>query len=321
MSQSNALNREGGAVFLDAATLDCGDVDLKSLSNVVAPFHVYPQTFPQELTHRHLDAWCVITNKVVLDRKFFAARPNLRLVCITATGINNVDLVAANECGVEVVNCRGYSTETVAQHTFMLILALVRSLSQYQRDVAAGAWSRADMFCLLDYPVGELQGLKLGIVGYGDIGKRVAEIARFFGMQLLIAARPNGPASSGRTPFHEVLSRCDILTLHCPLTPENNHLINTDTLQLMRPGAFLINTARGQLVDERALLHALSEQKLAGAALDVLATEPPSLDHPLLQAQLANLIITPHCAWASRQARQAAIEQTAVNIERYLNTR
>ena len=188
MSQPNKLNREGGAVFLDAATLDCGDVDLKSLSKVVAPFYVYPQTSPQELTDRHLDAWCVITNKVVLDQDFFAARPNLRLVCITATGINNVDLVAANERGVEVVNCRGYSTEAVAQHTFMLILALVRSLPQYQRDVAAGAWSRADMFCLLDYPVGELQGLRLGIVGYGDIGKRVAEIARFFGMQILIAA-------------------------------------------------------------------------------------------------------------------------------------
>lgn len=321
MSQSTHLNREGGAVFLDAATLDCGDVDLTSLSNIAAPLHLYPQTSPQELTHRNLNAWCVITNKVVIGRNFFATRPNLRLVCITATGINNVDLDAAKEYGVEVMNCKGYSTETVAQHTFMMILALVRSLPQYQQDVAAGAWSRADMFCLLDHPVGELQGLKLGIVGYGDIGKRVAEIGRFFGMQILIAARPNGVVTSGRMPFREVLSSCDILTLHCPLTQDNTHLINSETLGLMRPEAFLINTARGQLVDEPALLHALRARKIAGAALDVLTTEPPLADQPLLQAQLANLMITPHCAWASRQARQNALEQTAKNIKQYLDAR
>lgn len=321
MLKFNNLNREGGAVFLDSATLDCGDVDIASLSNIASPLHLYPQTSAQELAHRHLDAWCVITNKVVLDRIFFATRPNLRLVCITATGINNVDLSAAKEHGVEVMNCKGYSTETVAQHTLMMILALMRSLPQYQQDMAVGAWSRADMFCLLDHPVGELQGLKLGIVGYGDIGKRVAEIGRFFGMQILIAARPNGSVTSGRTPFREVLSNCDILTLHCPLTQDNTHLINAETLGLMRPKAFLINTARGQLVDEPALLHALSEQKIAGAALDVLTTEPPPADHPLLQAQLPNLIITPHCAWASRQARQNALEQTAENIKQYLDAR
>lgn len=313
-------NREGGAVFLDAATIDCGDVDLTRLSRIAAPLHLYPQTSPEELNHRHTDAWCVITNKVVLDRKFFQARSNLRLVCVTATGINNVDLQAAEEHGVTVANCKGYSTETVAQHTFMLILALVRSLSQYQRDVTAGAWSKSDMFCLLDHPVRELKGLKLGIVGYGDIGQRVAEIARFFGMHILIVIRPNGPPKPGRTPFHEVLAQCDILTLHCPLTPNTENLINAKTLSLMRPGAFLINTARGQLIDEFALLHALREQKLAGAALDVLTIEPPPPEHPLLQAQLANLIITPHCAWASREARQTALEQTVVNIERYLNT-
>jgi glycerate dehydrogenase len=155
-------------------------------------------------------------------------------------------------------------------------------------------------------------------VGYGDIGKRVAEIAQFFGMDILIADRPNGPSTPDRTPFREVLATCDILTLHCPLTPDTENVINAETLSLMRPSAFLINTARGQLIDESALLHALREQKLAGAALDVLTSEPPPPEHSLLQAQLANLIITPHCAWASREARQTALAQTAENIERYL---
>lgn len=318
MSQLKPQNREDGAVFLDAATIDRGDVDFTRLSKIATPLHLYPNTTTKELTDRHPDAWCVITNKVVLDRKFFQARPNLQLVCVTATGTNNVDLQAAAEHGVAVANCKGYSTETVAQHTFMLMLALVRSLYQYQRDVTGDAWSKSNMFCLLDHPVRELQGLKLGIVGYGDIGKRVAEIARFFGMHILIAGRPGGPSTPDRTSFREVLATCDILTLHCPLTPDTENVINAETLSLMRPSAFLINTARGQLIDESALLHALREQKLAGAALDVLTTEPPPPEHPLLQAQLANLIITPHCAWASREARQSALEQTAENIERFL---
>lgn len=318
MPRPSLFNRDGGAVFLDAATIDIGDVDLTRLSQVAAPLHVYPNTTAEELAHRHPDAWCVITNKVLLDRAFFQTRPNLRLVCVTATGINNVDLQAAREHGVTVANCKGYSTETVAQHTFMLMLALVRSLPLYQRDVAAGGWSQSEMFCLLNHPVRELQGLKLGIVGYGDIGKRVAEIAQFFGMDILIADRPNGPSKPGRIPFRDVLATCDILTLHCPLTPDTAQLINEQTLSLMRPTALMINTARGQLIDEPALLQALQQKTIAGAAVDVLTTEPPALDHPFLQANLANLIVTPHCAWASQEARQNALEQTAGNIAAYL---
>jgi len=312
------FNRDGGAVFLDAATIDIGDVDLTRLSHVAAPLHLRPNTTTEELANCHPDAWCVITNKVLLNRAFFQARPNLRLVCVTATGINNVDLEAAQEHGVTLANCKGYSTETVAQHTFMLMLALVRSLPLYQQDVAAGSWSKSDMFCLLNHPVRELRGLKLGIVGYGDIGKRVADIARFFEMEILIADRPNGAAKPGRIPFREVLAQCDILTLHCPLTPETNQLINGETLNLMRPTACLINTARGQLMDERALLQALQQKTIAGAAVDVLTSEPPPEDHALLKAKLPNLIITPHCAWASREARQNALDQTAGNIEEYI---
>jgi glycerate dehydrogenase len=318
LTHTSHFRRDGGAAFLDAATIDRGDVNLTRLSQIAAPLHLYPNTTPDELANRHPEAWCVVTNKVQLDRAFFQARPNLRLICVTATGINNVDLQAAQEYGVTVVNCKGYSTETVAQHTFMLMLTLVRSLSLYQRDVGTGVWSNSQMFCLLDHPVRELQGLKLGIVGYGDIGKRVAEIARFFGMHILIAARPSGPSKPDRTPFQEVLANSDILTLHCPLTPDTAQLINAETLNQMRSSAFLINTARGQLVDELALLQALQQKKLAGAALDVLTAEPPAPNHPLLQADLPNLIITPHCAWASLEARQNALEQTAGNIEEFL---
>lgn len=314
--RSSPFNPAGGVVFLDATTL--GDVDLTRLSLVAAPLHVYPKTTVRELAERHSDAWCVITNKVMLDRTFFLARPNLRLVCVTATGVNNVDLDAAREHGVTVANCKGYSTETVAQHTFMLMLAMLRSLPLYQRDVAAGAWSQSDTFCLLNHPVRELQGLKLGVVGYGDIGKRVAEIACFFGVEVLIADRRNGTPLPGRTPFREVLAKCDILTLHCPLTADTAQLINEETLGLMQPSAFLINTARGQLIDESALLQALQQKTIAGAALDVLTTEPPAADYPLLKANLPNLIITPHCAWASREARQTALELTVGNIEEYL---
>jgi glycerate dehydrogenase len=310
----------GGAVFLDAATVDCGDVDFMRLREVAKPLHIYPQTTAQELPERHPDAWCVITNKVKLDHNFFKARPNLRLVCVTATGVNNVDLQAAADHGVTVANCKGYSTETVAQHTFMLLLALVRSLPQYQHAMAQGEWSHSPMFCLLDYPLRELRGMKLGIVGYGDIGQRVAEIARFFGMEILIAERPESAPRPGRLSFAEVLSRSDILTLHCPLTSDNAKLINTKTLALMQRSAFLINTARGGLIDEVALVEALRENKLGGAALDVLSAEPPPADHPLLQAKLPNLILTPHCAWASAEARQRVIDQTAENITRYYET-
>ena len=310
------IDFSGGAVFLDAATIDCGDVDFTRLRKAAKLLHVYPHTTAQELPERHLDAWCVITNKVKLEREFFQARPNLRLVCVTATGVNNVDLDAAKEHGVTVANCKGYSTETVAQHTFMLMLALVRSLPQYQHAIAQGEWCRSPMFCLLDYPLRELQGMKLGIVGYGDIGQRVAEIARFFGMEILIAERPESDPRPGRLPFTEVLARSDILTLHCPLTSDNAELINAKTIALMQRGAFLINTARGGLIDEGALVEALREKKLAGAALDVLSAEPPPADHPLVQAKVPNLILTPHCAWASAEARQTAIDQTVENIAR-----
>ena len=265
-----------------------------------------------------LDAWCVITNKVVLSRSFFAARSSLRLVCVVATGLNNVDLDAAEEYGVSVMNCQGYSTATVAQHTMMMILMLLRNFNQYQRDIDHGKWSRSPQFCLLDHPIRETSGLTLGIVCFGEIGKKVFRLARAFDFNILVAERQYQVPRDGRTAFEEVLKRCDVLTLHCPLTEQTRQMINQDAFESMRPGSILINTARGELIDEQALLKALKNDLLAGAGLDVLTEEPPDEHNALLQIDHPNLIITPHNAWGSKTARQYAIDQTCSNIKRWL---
>lgn len=321
MSQKNSIDTSGGALFLDLATLVPDDLTLNGLERVAAPLHCLQQITAAELAELNPDAWCAISNKVYLGREFFEARPAMRLVCIAATGANNVDLKAAADHGVAVVNCRDYCTDSLAQHTLMLILSLVRSLPQYQADVAAGAWSRSSMFCLLDHPVREIGGLRLGIVGYGTIGRQVKQLAASIGMDVLIAERPGRVPRAGRISFDEMLETCDVISLHCPLTPETRNIIDENALRRMRNDAFLINTARGGLVDEKALLTALREGWIAGAGFDVLSSEPPPPDHPLLNAKLNNLIITPHNAWASRQARQRVIDQTAENIAAWLEGR
>lgn len=309
---------DSGAVFLDLASLDRDDLDLSRLQQVAAPLSCFAQTTPEELAGRHADAWCVIANKVPLDQAFFAARPQLRLVCVVATGTNNVDLQAAAEHGVDVVNCRAYGADTVAQHVLMLILALCRSFPQYQSDVAAGRWSQAPLFCLLDHPIREIGGLKLGIVGYGDIGQRVEALAKAVGMEVLISERPGRVPRPGRMAFETLLGCCDVISLHCPLTPDTQDLIDATALQTMKKDALLINTSRGGLVNEVALMQALQEGWIAGAAVDVLSEEPPPANNVLLAAQLNNLIITPHCAWGSIEARQRIVEQTAENITAWL---
>lgn len=307
-----------GVVFLDFATLDKGDLQLNTLKRAAAPLHCFGNTTPDQLASRAPDAWCVVSNKVYLGRDFFRARPALRLVCIAATGTNNVDLAAAAEHGVAVVNCRDYCTDSVAQHVLMFILAFARSLPRYRADVASGAWSRSPFFCLLDHPVRELSGLQLGLIGYGTIGRRVEQLARSLGMQILIAERPGRPPRQGRTAFDEVIGGCDFISLHCPLDATTEGMINADILRRMRKDACLINTARGGLVDEAALLQALREGWIGGAALDVLNSEPPSAGNPLLNAGLPNLLVTPHCAWSSREARQSVIDQTTGSIEEWL---
>ncbi len=313
------MNNEHRTLFLDLATLDRADLDLQPIRRLV-PLMSFGGTAPNELAGRPADAWCVIVNKVVLDRAFFQARPALRLVCIAATGTDNVDLQAAADHQVAVVNCRGYGIDTVAEHTIMLLLALVRNLPQYQRDVAEGKWSVSPHFCLLDYPLQELGELRLGIVGYGDVGRRVHQLAGAFGMDVMVAERKAASTTrKGRVRFDEVVETANVISLHCPLDQTTKHLINEDTLRAMRSSAFLINVGRGGLIDEAALLRALKAGWIAGAALDVLNGEPPCADNALINARLSNLIITPHCAWGSRRARQTVVNQIAENIQAFIN--
>lgn len=314
----SGINTGGGVAFLDFDTLDKGDLQLDALRRVAAPLHFFGNTTPAQLAEHAPAAWCAVSNKVYLGPDFFRARPALRLVCIAATGTNNVDLAAAAEHGVAVVNCRDYCTDSVAQHVLMFILAFARNLPRYRADVAQGAWSRSPFFCLLDHPVRELSSLRLGLIGYGTIGRRVEHLARTLGMQVLIAERPGRPPRQGRSAFDEVIGGCDFISLHCPLDATTERMINADILRRMRKDACLINTARGGLVDEAALLQALREGWIGGAALDVLNSEPPPAGDPLLNADLPNLLVTPHCAWSSREARQSVIDQTTGSIEEWL---
>lgn len=306
-------------VFLDADTIKPDELDMSRLEKVGAPLRLYGGTTSREQLMAHTEgAECVITNKVQLDHTFFERRPEVRLVCVIATGTNNVDLVAAEARGVAVVNCRGYSTDSVAQHTMMLILMLLRSGPSYHRQVERGDWSRSELFCLLDDPIIETTELTLGIVGYGDIGRAVHRLAEALGMQVVVSERVGREPREGRVAFDRVLELSDILTLHCPLAEQTRRLMNADRLSAMKPGALLINTARGELVDEPALASALRSGHLGGAGLDVLSQEPPSAQHALLSAALPNLVITPHNAWASRRARQEAVEQITTNISAWL---
>lgn len=311
--------KKGCVVFLDAGTINGEDLDLSSLEKVAGSVRYYSQTSRGELLDRDPEAWCVIVNKVALNRDFFNARPALKLVCVCATGTNNVDLDAARECGIAVANCRGYSTDSVAQHTLMLMLVLARNFHRYQRDIDAQEWSRSPIFCLNSYPIGELAGRKLGVVGYGEIGRRVERLAMAFGMEVLLSERPGKKIRAGRMDFAEVIASSDFISVHCPLTEDTFQLFDRNVFAQMATNAFLVNTSRGDLINEIDLLAALTAGEIAGAALDVLSQEPPPENHPLVGQPLPNLILTPHCAWASRAAQQVAIGQIAENMQSWLD--
>jgi len=307
-------------VFLDLHSLDRNDLDLSALRATLPEWRFYPASAPEEVAERIATAEVVISNKVMLDETLLAGAPHLKLIAIAATGTNNVDLAAAERLGIRVCNIRRYATPSVVQHVFALLLALVRNLTAYRQAAQDGRWQRSDQFCLLDFPIRELGGLTLGIVGYGELGQAVAEVAeKAFGMRLLIAQRPGGPAQPGRLPLQELLPQVDVLSLHCPLSEQTRNLIGERELGLMKPDALLINTARGGIVDETALAAALRAGRLGGAGIDVLATEPPGSDSPLLAGDIPNLIVTPHVAWASREARQRLTDQLAENIRAFLD--
>jgi glycerate dehydrogenase len=243
--------------------------------------------------------------------------PGLRLVVLAATGTNNVDLAAARERGIAVCNLRDYCTASVVQHVFGLLLALTQRLLEYDALVRSGAWQRGEQFCLLDFPIRELTGRRLVIVGYGTLGKAVAHAARAFGMEVLVADRPGGERVAGRQHLDELLPQADVLSLHCPLTPHTTGLIGAAELARMKRDAVLINTARGALLDAAALVEALRAGRLGGAGIDVLEQEPPVDGSPLLASDIPNLIVTPHVAWAAREARQRCLDEMAANVEDY----
>lgn len=307
------MSNSARAVFLDHASLDLGDLDMQPLHQAFAELTLHAQTRPDQVAERLQGAQVAISNKVPLDATTFAACPELKLVLVTATGTNNIDLSAAREHGVTVCNCQGYGTPSVAQHTLMLLLALATRLPDYQRDIAAGRWQQASQFCLLDHPIVELEGKTLGMLGHGELGSAVARLAEAFGMRVLLGQLPGRPARADRLPLHELLPQVDALTLHCPLNEQTRNLIGASELALMKPRAFLINTARGGLVDEQALADALRRGHLGGAATDVLLQEPPKDGNPLLANDIPRLIVTPHSAWGSQEARQRIVGQVAAN--------
>ena len=305
-------------VFLDLASLAEQDLDLGAFTDVFDDWRTYPATTPEERLDHIGDAEVVVLNKVVLDDGILRAAPNLRLVCITATGYNNVAIDTARELGIVVSNVVAYATDSVAQHVFALMLAHHTRLFDYTAAVRRGDWSSSPQFCLLDYPVRELRGMTLGIIGYGELGHGVARIAEAFGMRVMISQRPGGEAREGRHPLDQVLRESDVITLHVPLLENTHHLIDAEALALMKPTALLINTARGAVVDNQALADALRRGVIGGAGIDVLDVEPPPLDHPLLADDIPNLIVTPHSAWAGRQARQNVVDETVANIRAFL---
>ncbi|MFP4559934.1 MAG: 2-hydroxyacid dehydrogenase [Thiohalorhabdus sp.] len=306
------------AVFLDTTSLDRGDLDRKSLEATATDWSFFDETPAETVPERIREAEVVVTNKVPLDAEAIRAAPNLRLICIAATGTNNVDLEAARERGVAVTNVVGYATPAVVQHVFGLILALTTRLPDYTAAVAAGRWSESPHFCLLDFPIRELAGRTLGVVGHGELGSNVARVAEAFGMQVRIAQTPGRPERPGRSPLEELLAEVDVLSLHCPLTPETENLIGPAELARMPDDALLINTARGGIVDEPALAEALRKGRLGGAGVDVLTREPPPAGHVLLAPDIPNLIVTPHVAWATRAARQRMVEELAANLRAFL---
>lgn len=306
-------------VMLDLASLAEQDLDLSALASVLPDWRSYPATAPGDRIANIADAEIVVTNKVVLDTDTLRCAPNLRLICLTATGYNNVDIATARELGIAVSNVVAYATDSVVQHVFAVMLAHCTRLFDYTAAVRRGDWSQASQFCLLKYPVHELRDMTLGIVGYGELGQRVARIAEAFGMHVLIAQRPGGPVQAGRMPLDELLAASDVVTLHVPLAANTHGLIDAIALARMPAHALLINTARGAVVDNAALADALRAGVIAGAALDVLDQEPPPLDHPLLAPDIPNLILTPHTAWAGRQARQNVVDETVANIRAFLH--
>ena len=302
-------------VFVDRASLPVA-------MRAPADAHIwreFEQTEPAQLAARIVDANIIISNKVPLRAEMLAHAPQLELIVAAATGTDHIDLDYCRERGIAVANVRGYAVNAVPEHVFALALALRRNLFAYRADVATGRWNRSEQFCLLSHPIEDLHGSTLGIIGFGVLGRSVARLAECFGMQVLVAEHKDAAvARPGYTAFDELLKRSDIITLHTPLNAKTRHLIGEREFMLMQAHALLINTARGGLVDEAALVDALRSKRIAGAGFDVLSKEPPSEGNILLELDLPNFVLTPHVAWGSGGAMRNLAEQVIAAIEAYV---
>ena len=303
-------------LFLDAATVDLGDIEMKNLKK--QGFYTALALHPGDsLPPIALGAEIVISNKYPLREAQLGFFPKLKLICVAATGTNNVDLEAARRRGIAVCNVAGYSTPTVVEQTVMFLLALGHRLLEHDGAVKSGAWSRGAHFALLKFPFRDLSGKRLGILGYGHIGRKVARVAEALGMEVWVGKIPGGQYASRekRVEFSKLLSGCDFVTLHCPLSPRTHGMIDAKALARMKPEAFLLNLARGPIVDEVAVARALRAGKLAGYASDVLSQEPPPPEHPLFAQELnGKVLLSPHIAWASTESRQRLVDEIAANI-------
>ena len=280
---------------------------------------VYGTTDAAETAVRVCGAHIVITNKVVISDDIIADNPQLELIAVSATGVNNVDIEAAKAAGIAVCNVRAYGNESVAEHAFMLMIALMRNLPAYQRDVAAGLWEKSPVFCHYGAPIRDLNGKTLAVFGRGNIGRTLARYAQAFGMRVVFAEHKHAPAvREGYVSFEDAVQAADVLSLHCPLNAQTENMIGENELQQMKPGAVLINCGRGGLVDENALVAGLKYGQIGGAGVDVLTEEPPRGSNPLLKARLPNLIVTPHTAWASREALDRLFDILLANINAFV---
>lgn len=300
-------------VILDGKATNPGDISWRPLS-ALGELTVYDRTLAEEIPRRASGAEIVITNKTPISRETMEKLPSLRYIGTLSTGFNIIDVEAARQRGIPVCNVPSYCTRAVAQMTFALLFALTNNVALHSDSVHSGAWCKSREFCYWEAPLVELEHKTMGILGYGSIGRTVAQAAQVFGMHVLVHSRTPKelPEAWEWVSFEELLRRSDVLSLHCPLTPQTERIINAQALSRMKPGAFLLNTARGGLLDEQAVADALNSGKLAGTGLDVLSTEPPQNDNPLLTAK--NCVITPHIAWGAKETRSRLVAMAAENI-------
>ena len=304
-------------VFLDRQTL-APEINLRA-PDFPHQWQEYNATAPEQIVERLQGADVVLINKVRLNADILAQLPGLKLVALAATGSDNVDLDACRQAGVAVCNIRDYSKNSVPEHALSLIMALNRNLHAYRSSITQGRWQQSGQFCYFDYPVRDLAGQTLGLIGYGTIARDLEKLALALGMKVIVATRKGQPATEGRVSFEHLLANADVISLHCPLNDDTHHVIAEPEFKMMKNDVLLINVGRGGLVDEMALLSALQHQQIGGAGFDVVTAEPPAPDNPLMQAlAYPNFILTPHIAWASRNAMQRLAEQLIDNVEAFV---